>query len=83
MGQSPSWTITPASGDTRVVREGSGCSASDGAAGDSVSPARIGLCAERAAAISSVKRSDAWMKTAQTYVGIVEDALNSTLPSRS
>jgi hypothetical protein len=82
VGQSPSWTITPASGDTWVVRGGSGCSASEEAAGDSVSPARIGLCCERAAAISSVKRSDAWMKTAQTYIGIVEDALNSKSPQQ-
>jgi len=65
-----------------IVRGGAGCSSTAEAAGSDLSPTRIGLCCERAPAISSTQRGESWLKTANTYIGIVEDALNSTSPQK-
>jgi len=81
VGSAPSWTVTPGA-DGWVVRGGAGCASSAEADGATTAPGRVGLCCERGAAISSTKKGDGLVKAADVYVGLVEDALNSTSPQK-
>jgi len=82
VAKAASWTITPAGATGWRVRGGSSCDARSDATDGSAVPARIGLCCERRAAISTSKnRQEAVMKAAQTYIGIVEQASSSGSPA--
>jgi hypothetical protein len=83
VGQAPSWTVSHGSSEgTWVVRGGTGCAASADATGGEGAAGRIGLCCERSPAISSTKRTEAWLKSADVYIRLVEDALNSPSPDK-
>lgn len=81
VGTAPSWTISPSSEKgSFIVRGGSGCASTAAAPYATGATGRIGLCCEKGAAISSTKKSEAWLKSADVYARMVEDALNSPNP---
>jgi len=78
-----SWTITPASGEGWVTRGGgSGCGARGTKASSSPEAGMIGLCCERRASLAPGGRAPAVLAEANTYVLLVEQALNARDPSR-
>jgi hypothetical protein len=83
VGTVPTWTISSGSEkQTFVVRGGVGCASTSESPAAQPDSARVGLCCEKGAAISSTKKTEAWLKSADVYVRLVEDALNSSNPDQ-